>query len=590
MNKINSDQRSNCLFPSFVSACLLTLAFQTADVGAISEKSLTPIFTTGVHSPPSIQATDVSIDEDGYVYITSMLDKTFSKHDASGELIWKVKDFTGTPRRIQVSGDRLYVTNTTNSSLRFYDTSGTFLSNWKIANFGVNSIDASDVHGLLAIPYVASSFGASIYDLDLNIIHTIEPEYPKPKKAENPTDIKILPDGSYLMAFRGNSRIDKYSPGGVLAWSIGSRGSGAGEFEWLSGIDIDSVGNIYAVDRRNHRIQKFSPDGDFIAEWGTYGDDPGQFMEPAGVAVGPDDTIWVANYHGNNIQRFDADGNFLAIWDGGVSGDGEFTNALGVAVVDGKLFVVDNKNNRVQVFDSGTGEFLYKFGQRGDAAEAGYNYPRAITISDSGEVYVTNDKQVVRTNQDGELIQRYEAAADGNFGGARGIAIDESSGAFYQLDTRNDIVYKRHIEDGNVASSFGGMLLDQPQGIALLEDSIYVSDTNNSAIRIFDMDTEELISTWLLPYAPFGLSADGTREILYVASGNQVHAYNYEGDELFFWDLPFNGGKFLSVDENGHLFITNSKGTIAAYSPVPLPASFALLGSTLVLLWAKRRT
>ena len=66
MNKINSDQRSNCLFPSFVSACLLTLAFQTADVGAISEKSLTPIFTTGVHSPPSIQATDVSIDEDGY--------------------------------------------------------------------------------------------------------------------------------------------------------------------------------------------------------------------------------------------------------------------------------------------------------------------------------------------------------------------------------------------------------------------------------------------------------------------------------------------------------------------------------------------
>ncbi|GAF84493.1 unnamed protein product, partial [marine sediment metagenome] len=61
----------------------------------------------------------------------------------------------------------------------------------------------------------------------------------------------------------------------VLKW--GSEGSGDGQFDGISGVAVDSSGNVYVADNENHRIQKFTSDGAFLIKWGSQGSGDGQF-------------------------------------------------------------------------------------------------------------------------------------------------------------------------------------------------------------------------------------------------------------------------------------------------------------------------
>jgi hypothetical protein len=44
----------------------------------------------------------------------------------------------------------------------------------------------------------------------------------------------------------------------VRAW--GSKGTGQGQFSYLSGVAVDSQGDVYVADNSNHRVQVWAPD------------------------------------------------------------------------------------------------------------------------------------------------------------------------------------------------------------------------------------------------------------------------------------------------------------------------------------------
>ena len=57
---------------------------------------------------------------------------------------------------------------------------------------------------------------------------------------------------------------------------MGIKSTEDGQFDFPSGIDVDSSGNVYVTDESNHRIQKFDSNGKFITKWGFNG---GQVMD-----------------------------------------------------------------------------------------------------------------------------------------------------------------------------------------------------------------------------------------------------------------------------------------------------------------------
>lgn len=65
-------------------------------------------------------------------------------------------------------------------------------------------------------------------------------------------------DEVYLMHF-GLNQVYVYSPAGELSATIGSRGTGPGQFRSPSGIALNSAGELYVGDAGNYRVQKFSP-------------------------------------------------------------------------------------------------------------------------------------------------------------------------------------------------------------------------------------------------------------------------------------------------------------------------------------------
>ena len=148
---------------------------------------------------------------------------------------------------------------------------------------------------------------------------------------------------------------------------------GAGEFVLPHGIHVDRDGNVWVTDSmgnkagtKGHQVIKFSPDGDVLLRLGRAGvpgRGPGQLNEPCDVITAPSGDIFVADGHSGQfgaeppdktgrILKFDQDGTFIKEWGEIGEGEGEFRTPHALAMdSQGRLFVADRGNHRIQIFD-----------------------------------------------------------------------------------------------------------------------------------------------------------------------------------------------------------------------------------------------
>jgi DNA-binding beta-propeller fold protein YncE len=61
---------------------------------------------------------------------------------------------------------------------------------------------------------------------------------------------------------------------------------------------------VYVIDFSNSRIQKFTDGGVFLGKWGTSGTADGQFDSPEQIAFDPSGNIYVADDGNARIQKF----------------------------------------------------------------------------------------------------------------------------------------------------------------------------------------------------------------------------------------------------------------------------------------------
>lgn len=201
-------------------------------------------------------------------------------------------------------------------------------------------------------------------------------------------------DNIYLFT-RAQPAVQVYRPDGTLvrAWTM-KNDQGAHH------IKIDRAGNVWLADFRQHVVQKYSPEGKLLLTLGTpgqKGNDASHFDGPTDIAELPSGEMFVSDGYGNRrIVHFDQEGRFVKQWGENGTGPGQF--ALPHAIVadsQGRLYVADRNNARIQVFDT-TGKLL--------AVWDDLITPWGFHITKSDEIWVCGSSRVRNNTDDGWIF------------------------------------------------------------------------------------------------------------------------------------------------------------------------------------------
>jgi len=234
----------------------------------------------------------------------------------------------------------------------------------------------------------------------------------------------------------------KFDSSGKLLTSFG-----ADLFVFPHGIAVDNDGSVWVTDGqgregRGHQVFKFSPEGKILmtlGKRGVGGDGPDEFNMPSAVAIAPNGDIFVADGHGGNsnarIVKFSKDGKFLMTWGQRGAGPGDLNGPHCLAFdSQGRLFVCDRSNNRIQIFDQqGHSLALWTQFSRPSAIAIDKNDIMYVADSESGSVAPEHGawKRGIRIGsaKDG-LVTAFipDPNSDPNYRGtsaAEGVAVDE---------------------------------------------------------------------------------------------------------------------------------------------------------------------
>lgn len=156
---------------------------------------------------------------------------------------------------------------------------------------------------------------------------------------------------------RGDMPVQVYAADGsfIRAW-------GRGQIGLAHHIKIDAQQNVWLADVGQHVVRKFTPAGELLLTLGTpgaYGDDQTHLNKPTDMVIAPTGDVFVTDGYGNNrVVHFTAAGKFVATWGRLGAAPGEFSQPHAIAIdSQGRLYVVDRYNVRVQIFDQ-QGKFL----------------------------------------------------------------------------------------------------------------------------------------------------------------------------------------------------------------------------------------
>jgi DNA-binding beta-propeller fold protein YncE len=291
---------------------------------------------------------------------------------------------------------------------------------------------------------------------------------------------------------------------------------------------------------------------------GGPGSEPGRFQEPHGIAVGPDGTLYVTDGRNHRVQVFSPDGRLLRTW--------------------GSFCALYESGAPGCIDPDGPGPMPLGAGQ--------FNEPWGIAVGPDDTVYVADlwNHRVQQFTADGRFLRawggfaRVEDPQDqpGTFFGPRGLQVHGDR--VYVTDTGNKRV-QVFDREGRFLTAWGGPgvepgRLDEPVGIAVLPDgNLVIADTWNRRIQILTPEGKPVrsweIAGWLdqSPTTKPDVAVDargrifvtdptGFRVLVFDARGQPLLAFGQYGDDAASFLLP----QGIAVGPDGRVWVVDSGG------------------------------
>ena len=328
--------------------------------------------------------------------------------------------------------------------------------------------------------------------------------------------------------------------------------SAQARFNTLSGVAVDSQGNIYLVELLGNRVRRITADGMVSTLAGSgapgYADGPSstaQFSGPEGLDVDDKGNVYVADSANHCIRVIGPDGTVSTLagvgdagYQDGLAAQAQFNYPTDVAVdTAGVVYVADVGNDRIRAISpdgtvttlAGSGERGFKDG-RPDQAQ--FNGPYRLTIDVGGNIYVAD--AVVAERRGNHAIRRI--APDGTVATLAGTG-------------------QPGLADGPTAEA--GFYF--PKGVAVDEaGNVYVTDSSTERIRVI---------------TPQGMV------YTLVGNGRTGYADGPGPEAAFFWlsDMALDGAGRLYVTEafSNRIRVIHLPQSLVAAPPSPTPDPYA---------------
>ena len=281
---------------------------------------------------------------------------------------------------IDPSTSQIFVANTVNQRIeRFNLPNGDSPFNW-----GTKGVDSATFNWAQGIGYDPQDGNVWVANTRNNRIDEFSTDGTPISSCPNtsrltssfnwPMAVAFDPAGTMYVADTFNNRIEAIDvskcTGSTVPtlWSVGTRGSGSGQFIKPWDIAYDPTQNrLLVTDTNNSRIVALNPSNGAVESLFptiTKGSAPGQVQLPEGIAVDASGNIWVADTGNNRVEEFTGAGTFanqmVGTYGCCFNAPNTDLNAPQELAFDtnGLLYVADANNNRIQVFQpSGSAPF-----------------------------------------------------------------------------------------------------------------------------------------------------------------------------------------------------------------------------------------
>ena len=226
-------------------------------------------------------ARDIIIDQEGSLYVSHQ-NHSVEKYDYDGnsllvlghpeipfdEELFSNLGYLNYPEGIAISSDGiLYVVDSFNSRIQYFDVNGTSLGSWNVSEFSE-----------------------------------------KPLRYWHPFWLALDTEEEFLYVTNSHNSIQILDKKGTLIEILGKGGFHPGHFNGIEKIAFDNNGYLHVADKHNDRIQVFDENLEFVAE-------KKGFVDPRDVTFDSKGNIYVlenfgGSYHGI-IKKFDSKWNKL---------------------------------------------------------------------------------------------------------------------------------------------------------------------------------------------------------------------------------------------------------------------------------------